>query len=289
MTGPALDVPHSPTTIARMTGRAHRYAATRHMISAALVVMAVALVLGPVARGAIIDADDRQRLPADLRGLFGGVGLIFSQATGDAGTGALVVRRDVVVTAAHLFFRPDGSPAAPLESWRFLVGDLVDGPFETFYVRALYTPSGRPFAADGENDIAILHLDRPLPTAIQPLDLPRRWGGLADYDGQAYLVGFHADRDQALAPQISPCRLRGRGVATWLYGGDHPLVYHDCDTAGHSSGAPLIVLEDGLPVLGAVHSAHRSDGDFRSYDAQTNYNFAVRIDDRVIGLIEALP
>jgi V8-like Glu-specific endopeptidase len=261
----------------------------------AVLALAVAVVVagwaglgtGP-ASAAIIEADDRQPLTGALRAQFAGVGLVFSQATGAAGTGALVLRRDLVVTAAHLFFHSSGQPVAPLETWRFLVGDLVNGPYDSYAIVELYTPSGRPFMADGENDVAILRLARPLPPSIAPLALPSDSAALADYEGPAYLVGFHADREGAMAPQIGACAVRGRGVATWLYGDDHPLVYHDCDTAGHSSGAPLIVLEDGRPVIGAVHSAERSDADFRAYDAETNYNFAVRVDARIISLMLSL-
>lgn len=164
-------------------------------------------------------------------------------------TGALIAP-DLVLTAAHCLFTPEGRRLADGDL-TFSAG-LRNGRAEAIrtvtrsFLPAGYTrPVGRADMASIAQDVALLRLDRPVAgTAVRPLATgasPRALSAVA-------LVSYGADR--ATYPSIEEnCRILSR---------QRTVQVLSCHVVSGSSGAPVLrVGADGPEIVGVVSG--RSD------------------------------
>lgn len=109
---------------------------------------------------------------------------------------------------------------------------------------------------DVEVEQELVEINNELGYAIlKVLDNPgERWGTLplADSEpdvGDAIVIIHHAG-GRALSYSANPCRITAKGET-------RSDLYHNCDTAGGTGGAPIIRVRD-MKVIGIHHSAARS-------------------------------
>lgn len=168
-------------------------------------------------------------------------------------TGALIAP-DIVLTAAHCLFDAQSGARIDLDSFEFLAG-FRNGRAEAHrrVRRAVVTPG---YVYDGNvgsdrvrRDVALLELHRPIRSArVVPFDVapkPRKGTAIG-------VVSYAHDRSEAPSLQ-QKCRIMARQFG---------VLVMSCDVDFGSSGAPVFVLDDGVPRIVSVVSAKaKVDGD----------------------------
>ena len=214
------------------------------------IALALALLIAPHPTPAnIIDgADDRGSLltlgpslglSADeitrIRKVSGHVGCF--EPRPQVASGALFLSGDLVLTAAHTFFAPDGKPAGkcffrpqtPGSDWMPLKTDAANARF-----------GARPPKAGSNNDWALVRLATPIVDAMPfpPADVPPRAGDTL------IVVTAHPAGMESMDPNVpvvQGCAVRRVPVssaATSFY-------RSDCDATGASSGGMHLSRVDG--------------------------------------------
>ena len=224
----------------------------------------------------VFGEDDRRRQTHDEIYAFKSVGIVVVGLNVSVGT--LLLRGDIVVTSAHVLYDKRG-----------------------------YRRAGRAFfLPDGNNKKAVeVDLERSLPgtTVIGPATYPRDWlilklkkDVLAENTNQGFtamqylpLTPDNFDRLKNRIVHISfdfrrrplrkrvnhNCRLHDKRPGDLFW--DSPtILLHDCDLdRPDNSGSPLVIPDDGVYYLVAMHQGGHWDWRGRAFDARVNPMFAV--------------
>ena len=165
-------------------------------------------------------------------------------------TGALI-RADLVLTAAHCVFEPDGSPTAP-GGIRFLAGwregrAVAVGTVGAALASPGYDPARGEVAENVAGDVALLRLTRPIGGAVAPyaVDGPPVAGD------RVAVVSYAVGRSEAPALE--------EGCAVLHVEGGAPVT--DCRAEHGASGAPILVVDgEGARIVSLISGGGVAEG-----------------------------
>jgi len=206
---------------------------------------------------AVFGSDDRVPVPAKYKDLQDKIGLLFNPRARSVCT-AFCVARDIVATAGHCLHRTAGERVPRLADFWFARNYDVVRDFAriagygngTATQRVMTGATGlrvRP-PIDATSDWALLRLAKPvcakgvLPIRVLAMDDILREAAA----GRVFQVSYHRDFTPWKLAYSRPCtvskRFEGADWATIEQDFSEPgtLILHTCDTAGASSGSPLL-------------------------------------------------
>lgn len=232
----------------------------------------------------IFGADDRRELTSAEDRAHAGVGVFAYQPekNGDSytlGTGFLMLRDDVVLTSAHLFFGPDGQPTVPQEQIIFYPSGQT---MLNVRVKSAWFGTTAPTRLNPEDDWAVMQLDQRIAGAQSYLY--RDFAAPEESRGELVHVAFHSDLAYYSRYSERISAYDGRALL------DRHLLLHRCDTSNAAEGAPLLVAK---PVGGFAVAGIHSRGAVGTHPENGEPNVAVladrRLAERISAIIDGIP
>jgi V8-like Glu-specific endopeptidase len=223
------------------------------------------------ARAAVFGSDDRKLLTTVDAALEDKIGTLVSSETGAYCT-AFCVAPDMVATASHCLFGTAATKAPKLKTLFFKLASAPDA--------ANGTPiAGRATGSQSQNVMSgTTHLSVAPPIgaaqdwAVAKLETPAcKSGGLALSQrpeseirataerGEIYQVAVHADLPDTNLRRGGPCAVSqsfpNADAATIARDFANPdaILFHTCDTAGGSSGSPLLIDTPNGPEVAGIN------------------------------------
>lgn len=207
---------------------------------------------------AVFGADDRESLPARYRALEHKIGLLYDQRSHSV-CSAFCVGEGIVATAAHCLFRTVDERPPRLADFTFRIlaksgraitpiSGASSGSASQNVVAGSTRLSVRP-PIDASSDWALVKLASPICKA-GGLNISRRTAaslGEPAVSRAVYQVAFHRDFANWQLAFAAPCDVRRNFAnAEWPavardFKDPDRLILHTCDTAGASSGSPLLI------------------------------------------------
>ncbi len=224
------------------------------------------LAAAPAGYAAVFGVDDRRPLPARHKTLTRSIALLFNTKSKTV-CSAFCVADDVIATAGHCLFRTAGEEHPDANHFRFGPPNGRPDDFARVAgsrngtaaqnVRAGSTQLSVKPPIDAVHDWALVRLDRPACRgAVLPVrPMPSTEIMIQAAAGQVFHAAFHRDRLPWKLLHGGPCT-----VAPTFDKVDRPQIEHDfrfperlllhqCDTAGASSGSPLLLETPSGPVV----------------------------------------
>ena len=228
--------------------------------------IAVGSVRVPGAHSAVFGQDERRALPLQHKPLARSIALLFN-AKSKTVCSAFCVADDVIATAGHCLFKTAGE--APLDANDFYFGqpNARSGEFARIAgshngtasqnIRAGTTRLSTKPPIDAAQDWALVRLDRPAcrGAVLQVRPMPSTEIVIQAAAGQIFQAAFHRDRLPWKLSYAGPCNVaptfdhvERRQIETDFRTPER-LLLHRCDTAGASSGSPLLLNTPNGPVV----------------------------------------
>ncbi|MBK7843468.1 MAG: hypothetical protein IPJ71_07200 [Bdellovibrionales bacterium] len=262
---------------------------------------------------AIMGTDDRCPLSygsqaTPIEKAFYGVGALYAPRTytstatenqhSNKGTGHLVGRRDLVVTAAHIFRNPVTRVYGDWRKYKFYVRVWVpeenrkspDRPYEfrPFGIKRICF--GSKSGVEGDfRDFALLQLDERVSEVVDgiPVD-PQHWIEPLAFDGRgresfpnfAMTVGFHRGKKWRAQKNCKPFSLfdQTSEVSPSFLSSERRrgLLMTDGDFVERSSGSSIALLDErGRPHLAAILAGEFVNAPKVNFNGRDQFNYAV--------------
>jgi hypothetical protein len=224
---------------------------------------------GLVKQVAIFGTDDRKPLPAELRRLRGSIGLIYNGSSRTICT-AFCVADNIIATASHCIYRTKGERPPPASRFVFTRPGLREAPVRISganrgaaaqqIISGIVGISTKP-PIDAALDWALVRLERPVckgrALELQPLSISRVAEEAAR--GRLGQVAYHRDFGDWTMAYSNGCRVEQDGRSSTAqaarrdFSNAAHLILHTCDTAGASSGSPLLLFGATGPRVVAIN------------------------------------
>jgi V8-like Glu-specific endopeptidase len=192
-----------------------------------------------------------------------------------SGTGTLVENRRTVITVAHTFFHEDGSYITDVRKFcvfyvldengqrirRVAIADMLTVNDTTAYGLGKGELSSSGSAKNTHNDWAVLKLAENI-DAVTPFTVAR--DDHINLGDPIKMCAFSHDLDNPFAKRCLEGNYRDNGTTTAVMSRNGMILFHDMDTAGTSSGAPIFIDKSDLLSVVALNvggsQARSSDG-----------------------------
>lgn len=236
-------------------------------------------------RVAIIGQDDRRKMTPVERKKYNYIGKFWSPSpNGTNGTGNVTLERDVVVTAAHVFYDEWGRLRTDPSTIKFYIEtgkydrDIFT-PFEIESIVTGYDPSDPnpydPSDLDPRKDFAVVRLKQMVPQHIIPLQIAS-----GTDEGRLAVAAYSNDFEKGVVAHIGYCDEKRPDIfMTDYYRRNRDVfVFYPCDTNNLASGSAIVRESSGRLEIVGVHRKAAGDG---------NLNYGVRVVGRFKEAIEA--
>lgn len=249
----------------------------RRLASLGLAV-AAALQMTGVAGAVVIGGDDRRPIvSADQNAATAATGLLVCGRS--VSTAQLVEATDVIITAAHVFYRDRFCRRGDLRGCFFRLANGRDPTRYRLDPMSLKTAAGCSFS-DPKLDWAVVKLVKPVPL-VEPYRVFRgqplagsRIIQISAVDRSFVVEGVHRRAIQA-------CRIKEFG--------EEGLLKTDCDTGTGSSGAAQLTIAAPAPQIVALNVGQASAAlDGHEYNADWQYNVSISLSGAFLDAIQAL-
>ncbi len=224
------------------------------------------VVTMPIVQAAVFGPDERRPLPQRHKPLTRSIALLFNVKSKTV-CSAFCVADNIIATAGHCLFKTAGE--APLDANDFHFGQpsARAGEFARVAgsrngtaaqnVRAGTTRLSTKPPIDAAHDWALVRLDRPACRgAVLPVrPMPSTEIVIQAAAGQVFQAAFHRDRLPWKLTYAGPCNVAptfdkvDRHQIENDFRTPERLLLHRCDTAGASSGSPLLLDTPSGPVV----------------------------------------
>ncbi len=224
------------------------------------------MLTGQTARAAVFGVDDRRPLSHRYMPLKRSIALLFNVKSKTV-CSAFCVADNVIATAGHCLFRTAGETPLDANDFQFGQPNTRPGNFArvagshngtaAFNVRAGTTRLSTKPPIDAAQDWALVRLDRPAcHGAVLPVrPMPSTEIVIQSAAGQVFQAAFHRDRLPWKLAEAGPCavaptfdKVDRRQIENDFRGAER-LLLHRCNTAGASSGSPLLLQTPSGPVV----------------------------------------